>query len=144
MHDLIVFSHLRWDVVFERPQHLLSRLAHSRRIYFVEAPVRTEHEAFFEVTSPCEGVQVLRPHTPADETGFHDDQFTAVRSLLASWMRKARIEDYAVWFYTPAALPLLSQLNPVAVVCRSMPLQGTAFRAFRARSQSSPRSLLPH
>ena len=25
--DLICFSHLRWDFVYQRPQHLLSRLA---------------------------------------------------------------------------------------------------------------------
>ena len=36
---LLVFSHLRWDFVFQRPQHLLSRLAKNFRVVFVEEPV---------------------------------------------------------------------------------------------------------
>jgi len=31
MPHLIVFSHLRWNFVFQRPQHLLSRLARITR-----------------------------------------------------------------------------------------------------------------
>ncbi len=36
---LIVFSHLRWNFVFQRPQHLLSRLAQERPVIFVEEPI---------------------------------------------------------------------------------------------------------
>ena len=36
--DLVCFSHLRWDFVYQRPQHLLSRAAQSRRVFFVEEP----------------------------------------------------------------------------------------------------------
>src|SRR4051794_7813492 len=39
MKSLIVFSHLRWDFVYQRPQHLMSRLARHWRILFVEEPV---------------------------------------------------------------------------------------------------------
>src|SRR5687767_14068664 len=38
-HDLIVFSHLRWNFVWQRPQHLLTRMADSRRVCFIEEPV---------------------------------------------------------------------------------------------------------
>ena len=37
---LVVFSHLRWDFVFQRPQHLLTRLARTRPVLFVEEPTR--------------------------------------------------------------------------------------------------------
>ena len=37
--DLICFSHLRWDFVFQRPQHLLSRAALERRVFFIEEPI---------------------------------------------------------------------------------------------------------
>ena len=37
--DLICFSHLRWDFVYQRPQHLLKRSARDRRVFFVEEPV---------------------------------------------------------------------------------------------------------
>jgi UDP-galactopyranose mutase len=36
---LVVFSHLRWDFVYQRPQHLLSRLAERRRVLFIEEPI---------------------------------------------------------------------------------------------------------
>src|ERR1041384_8308221 len=37
--DLVCFSHLRWDFVYQRPQHLLSRCAQGRRVFFFEEPV---------------------------------------------------------------------------------------------------------
>ena len=37
--DLVCFSHLRWDFVFQRPQHLLTRLAKRYRVFFFEEPV---------------------------------------------------------------------------------------------------------
>src|SRR4051794_31097609 len=36
--DLLVFSHLRWDFVFQRPQHLMTRCARHRTVHFVEEP----------------------------------------------------------------------------------------------------------
>src|SRR5688572_11440611 len=41
--DLICLSHLRWNFVFQRPQHLMSRYAIARRVYFVEEPIFHEH-----------------------------------------------------------------------------------------------------
>src|SRR4051812_1568201 len=38
MLPLVVFSHLRWDFVYQRPQHLLSRFAASRPVLFIEEP----------------------------------------------------------------------------------------------------------
>lgn len=39
MHDLVVFSHPRWDVVYQRPHELLSWLSRNRRVFFVEEPL---------------------------------------------------------------------------------------------------------
>ena len=40
MSPLIVFSHLRWSFVFQRPQHLMSPLTVDRRVIFIEEPRR--------------------------------------------------------------------------------------------------------
>ena len=45
MQTLIVFCHLRWDFVFQRPQHLMTRLAEHYNILFIEEPVQTEGPA---------------------------------------------------------------------------------------------------
>ena len=37
--DVVCLSHLRWDFVFQRPQHLLTRFARDRRVFFVEEPI---------------------------------------------------------------------------------------------------------
>ncbi|MDQ3189950.1 MAG: NAD(P)-binding protein [Pseudomonadota bacterium] len=116
MQTLIVFSHLRWDFVYQRPQHLLSRLAQHYRILFFEEPVRGKLTPFLERFAPCSNVEVLRPHTTAQATGFHDDQLPELKPLLAEYLRDFSITDYLVWFYTPMALPLLAELAPQAVI----------------------------
>src|SRR5690606_30965269 len=39
---LMCFSHLRWDFVYQRPQHLLSRFANDCMVYFLEEPMFTD------------------------------------------------------------------------------------------------------
>lgn len=42
--DVVCFSHLRWDFVYQRPQHLLSRFAKQVRVFFVEEPLFTDSQ----------------------------------------------------------------------------------------------------
>jgi glycosyltransferase involved in cell wall biosynthesis len=116
MPHLIVFSHLRWNFVFQRPQHLLTRLARHYPVVFIEEPVRSDGPARLERSRPAPGVEVLCPHTPVDASGFHDDQLPALEALLAGYRAEQRIDDCIVWFYTPMALPLLGEFRPRAVV----------------------------
>jgi len=116
MPHLIVFSHLRWNFVFQRPQHLLSRLAAEFPVVFIEEPTRSEGTVTLEQSSPAPGVQVLRPQTPVDAPGFHDEQLSLLEPMVAGWLAQQGIDDYAVWFYTPMALPLLDGLAPRAVI----------------------------
>ena len=116
MPHLIVFSHLRWSFVFQRPQHLLSRLARRYSVVFVEEPVHEQGPPRLERSTPAAGVEVLRPHTAVEADGFHDDQLPALAPLIAGYLADEGITDYLVWFYTPMALPLIAQLRPRAVV----------------------------
>jgi ribonuclease BN (tRNA processing enzyme) len=51
--DLVCFSHLRWDFVFQRPQHLLTRFARRGRVFYVEEPVREKGcEPHFAISVP--------------------------------------------------------------------------------------------
>jgi len=114
--NLVVFSHLRWDFVFQRPQHLLSRLSRHHPVLFVEEPVFDAGEPFLEEIETDGAVRVLRPHTPVHAPGFHDDQLSHLKPLIEAWLESHRIDDYAIWFYTPMALPLMADLSPSAVV----------------------------
>jgi UDP-galactopyranose mutase len=110
--DLICFSHLRWSFVFQRPQHLLSRYARERRVYYVEEPVFGEGLHHLEVATSIEGVQVIVPHlNPATH---HPD---AVQSeLLREFMAAEGIERYVLWYYTPMALPIARDWQPLGIV----------------------------
>lgn len=114
MTTIVVFCHLRWDFVYQRPQHLLTRLAQYYPIIFIEEPVFDEGLARLALSSPAPNVTVCRPHTPSRAAGFHDDQITWLLPLVADLLPA----DSApiVWFYTPMALPLLAPLNPGLVV----------------------------
>lgn len=113
---LLVFSHLRWDFVYQRPQHLLSRLARSRSVIFIEEPINGTATPYFERFTPSAGVEVLRPHTPSSAPGFHDDHLPYLRPLVADYLRDFGIDEYDVWLYTPMALPLLAELEPRLVI----------------------------
>lgn len=114
MPTLIVFCHLRWDFVFQRPQHLMTRLAEHYNILLVEEPMHTEGQARLEKMAVAPNITVYRPHTPIHQWGFHDDQLPTLHALLADLVPEG--ERPVVWFYTPMALPLLQGLNPSLVV----------------------------
>jgi UDP-galactopyranose mutase len=111
---IIVFSHLRWDFVYQRPQHLLSRLAAHYPIVFVEEPVHHENKTFFKTYSPGPNILVCQPNTPVNMPGFHDDHLPHLQKLLRQLVRD--YDDHIAWFYTPMALPLLQELQPRLVV----------------------------
>src|SRR3954447_22486331 len=113
--DLVVFSHLRWNFVWQRPQHLLSRLAADRRVFFIEEPVPGDRPSW-ELTEGAPNVTVCKPHSPVAAPGYHDDQLPVYRELLESLVADRQIIDPVVWFYTPMALPLLDDLRHSAVV----------------------------
>ncbi|HEY0748099.1 MAG TPA: FAD-dependent oxidoreductase [Steroidobacteraceae bacterium] len=116
MQDLIVFSHLRWDFVYQRPQHLMSRLANYYRVFFFEEPEQAEGVARLNCSMPVPNVWVCRPGTPLDTRGFHDSQLPSLQTLVDDMLAQFDIQDPIVWFYTPMALPLLQRLKPKAII----------------------------
>ena len=118
---LMVFCHLRWRFVFQRPQHLLSRLASRWRVIVVEEPVRCDGPACLE--SRLEhgadgetGVQVLVPRTAVDAGGFHDDQLAVLQGLSQAHLQAESLQVDVAWLYKPMALPLAKAVRPGALV----------------------------
>ncbi|HET9932104.1 MAG TPA: glycosyltransferase family 1 protein [Polyangiaceae bacterium] len=116
-YDIVCLSHLRWSFVFQRPQHLLSRCALERRVFFVEEPIfSAEHcgPARLEATTSSEGVVVVVAHF-ADGISPEEVDHT-YGQLLREYLAREDVSDYVLWYYTPMALPLAEQLAPLAVV----------------------------
>ncbi len=114
MDTLIVFSHLRWDFVYQRPQHLLSRIGRAWNVLIVEEPVAGQPQ--LEVIPVAEGVTVLRPHTLSGGHGFDDEQIALVSDLLHAYLSDEAIDRYGVWLYTPMALPFVKTLTPTTII----------------------------
>ncbi len=108
-YRLVCFSHLRWDFVFQRPQHLMSRAAESADVAFFEEPVEgpvTHPELHARVSD--RGVTVLTPVLPAQ----HPDPVSAQRDLLDQWLAGQPPAPLVTWYYTPMALSFSRHLAP--------------------------------
>ena len=136
-YDLVCLSHLRWDFVFQRPQHLLSRCARDRRVFFVEEPLFGSGARRVELRSSKEGVQVAVPHL---EDGCRDPEL-AQAELLRQLFSREGIQDYVLWYYTPMALAFSRELAPLAIVYDCMD-QLSAFKNAPASLADYERQLI--
>lgn len=109
-YDLICLSHLRWDFVYQRPQHLMSRFAAERRVLFVEEPMpTTAPKAYLHTSRRGCGVEVVVPHIP---DGM--DHEIILRKLIGGLVEQRR--SYSLWYYTPMPIAWTRHLKPLAVV----------------------------
>jgi UDP-galactopyranose mutase len=111
--DLIVYSHLRWDFVYQRPQHLLSRFA-SRgwRVFFIEEPI--EGDGALDVTAVDGGITVIRAAIPLALA--REEREALQRTLVQRELRLRHVERAVAWFYSPMGLPILEGLPTPLVV----------------------------
>jgi UDP-galactopyranose mutase len=113
--DLICLSHLRWDFVYQRPQHLLSRFAKNRRVFFFEEPIFTGGETHLEISRREDNLSVVIPHishADRDNKNVVDVQ----RELLDDLFNSHEISRFVLWFYTPMAMDFAEHLQPQATV----------------------------
>ncbi|HKH21178.1 MAG TPA: glycosyltransferase family 1 protein, partial [Gammaproteobacteria bacterium] len=137
---MICFSHLRWDFVYQRPQHLMARFARLMRVYFIEEPVLGEGvKPFFEVRSTVSGVTVAVPHLPA---GLDAEAATrAQRALMDELCLEQGIRGPVLWYYTPMAGAFSDHLHSAAVVYDCMD-ELSAFKFAPPRLRELERALL--
>jgi UDP-galactopyranose mutase len=110
--DLVCFSHLGWDFVFQRPQHLLTRAARTRRVFYIEEPRWDANNPCIETKRDPSGVTVAIPHVPRELPESH----AAVQALIDFLLSVQRIHHYVAWYYTPMGLRFSSHLRPLATV----------------------------
>src|SRR4051812_48601621 len=110
--DLVVLSHLRWVFVWQRPQHLISRFANSRRTWFVEEPVATGVDVPQLRYEQHGNVTRVWYEVPGDDdhVAFGDTRAAGYSDALAALVGAAA--HRMVWLYTPEALPHVDALEP--------------------------------
>ena len=113
--DLVCFSHLRWDFVFQRPQHLMTRFASERRVFFFEEPLFDAERPHVKVRRDGD-VRVVVPHLPLAMKTDTEATNDALRLLLREVCTQRRIDRPVCWYYTPMALNFTRTLAAAAVV----------------------------
>jgi UDP-galactopyranose mutase len=113
--DLVCFSHLRWDFVYQRPQHLLSRAARTRRVFVVEEPIFDNGSMRLDVSEREDGVRVVVPYLPEGPSSEVATQ-AVLKELVDRLFSQHSINNFILWYYTPMALAFTQHLKPLATI----------------------------
>jgi len=95
-YDMVVFCHLRWDFVYQRPQHIISRMAKDQKILLIEEPWHREHEPESRLTRVSDNLHVLQPNVRHIEE---------IETILEQYIGKNVATG---WFYSASFVPLLN------------------------------------
>ncbi|MCR0985179.1 glycosyltransferase [Roseomonas populi] len=110
---LLCMSHLPWDLVLQRPQHLLSRAAREWRVIYFEEP-RFEPPGpdlpRLERREVAEGIEVVTPLLPYWD-GVPGSVERMQRPFLDALIAEAGQPD-VLWYYTPLAQAVAGHLSP--------------------------------
>lgn len=105
-YDMIVFCHLRWQFVYQRPQHIISRLSATMKILLIEEPLyQHTNEESGNLIAVNEMLDVLQPNVRDIES---------IAGILPQYIKNKNIP--VGWFYSASFSPLLEQLNFDTVV----------------------------
>ncbi|MGV3642420.1 MAG: glycosyltransferase family 1 protein [Adhaeribacter sp.] len=114
--DVVCMSHLRWDFVFQRPQHLLSRFSQHGRLFYFEEPLFYDGaQPHLDLTTREGGqIHIVVAHLPHGLTPQQSDELQI--ELLNAFFAEKNLDRYILWYYTPMALEITRHLNPVLTV----------------------------
>jgi UDP-galactopyranose mutase len=108
---LLCFSHLRWQFVYQRPQHLMSRAAADQSVIFFEEPVFEDEGELPRLRvspQPC-GVTVM---VPVLKNGSSEAEQVAAQRHLVGRLWAQWPGTRLIWYYTPMALRFTADLQP--------------------------------
>jgi len=119
--NLICFSHLRWNFVFQRPQHLMSRFAREMTVVYWEEPIEIgpKETAYLQVreAEDVTNVRVVVPHLPQ---GMPEDAREAALSRLLDAHVASLGGRLITWYYTPMMLPFSRHIEADVTVFDAM------------------------
>ncbi|WP_031196775.1 glycosyltransferase family 1 protein [Mesorhizobium sp. L103C131B0] len=137
--SLLCFSHLRWNFVFQRPQHILTHASQYYDVFFVEDPILTEETTCYrKCHTVAGGITVVVPHIPRH---FNGPQITrAQRELVDGLVDGLERAPALLWYYTPMALPFSRHLSAELCIYDNMD-ELSSFRGAPPRMMALEREL---
>lgn len=100
-YDMIVFCHLRWQFVYQRPQHIISRMAETMKILLIEEPLydASVHNSG-NLIIVNEMLHVLQPNVK---------DIGAIAGIIPSFVKNKNVA--VGWFYSASFCPLLESFD---------------------------------
>lgn len=115
---LLCFSPVKWEGVFQRPQHLMSHAAKKWRVFYIEDPIFDT-----DTKVPDYEVKELKKHTGLfvvsirlPETSSKVDTKNAMHKLLGKLCAEYKINNFGTWYYSPMGIQYTYELYPRVVV----------------------------
>lgn len=124
----IVFSHLRWEFVTQRPQHIMTRLGQHGPVIFVEEPVEgppvesseevkhsskalhSKRAKQARIFSGAKNVTVVQPYAK------WENYTTEVGSLVRQIIQEKKWKTPRLWFYSPMFVEMIDQVPHQQVI----------------------------
>lgn len=141
---LLCLSHLRWGFVYQRPQHVMSRLARDYDVIFFEEPVfedLAEDRATprLDHSQPAPGIEVIVPRLAH---GLSEQQIAEAQRQLLDEMLLARGDaELLLWYLTPMSLAFTDHLKGNVTIFDCMD-ELSAFRGAPVRLVDMERELM--
>jgi glycosyltransferase involved in cell wall biosynthesis len=108
---LIVFSHLRWEFVTQRPQHLMNRLSNHYQIYFIEEPIAytSKNYGTAKKMQVNKNITVLQPHLEAFDP-------ILVKEIIYDHISWDTNQPPILWFYSPNFVEMVNEINHSLII----------------------------
>lgn len=115
---LLCFAPIKWESVFQRPQHLMSYAAKKWRVFYIQEPEfereTTEPEMDVKELKKYKNLYVVSPKLPTALS--KNDTEKAMLNLLNRLCYEHSIQNYGIWYYTPVSNHYTTDLYPRVVV----------------------------
>jgi len=112
--DIICYSHLRWNFVYQRPQHLFGRFVKQFRVFFIEESLYDTGKPYLDNSLSREGVWIVVPHL---QPGTNEKDATSIQEeLLKEFFDYFKISQYIFWYSTPMALAISGSFSPLLTI----------------------------
>ncbi len=126
---IVCLAHLAWDFVWQRPQHILSRLARHFPVVYINEPHITQQttgDPYLKVVADQDGVTAYQPIFPDRRDVLEAWREVYVGIVQAELERRGWIEragegwttrrPVILWFYTPLPAYFLDHIPATVVV----------------------------
>lgn len=110
---IICFTHLRWNFVYQRPQHIMSRFAKYAHMFYIEEPVFDAEIPMYTYNFEVGNICIVVPHLPQDAGELAP---VMLKKLLDEFLHKFDLDRVMFWYYTPMALLFSRHIKPRVTV----------------------------